>query len=962
MKKFLHFVFIIATLLLPKKDFATHVFGSELRYDHISGNTYQVQLIIYGDCSGAAYPTLSTAQAPIFLYDGNTFISCTQLQVTNAPGQLVTPVCPSQVNNTWCANVLGTIPGISKWILSGTVTVPYPSANWRFIWQGELVSSSGGRSGAITNIVSGSTAMMVDSLNNTQGPNSNAMFTSPLIPFYSVGTYYNYNPAAIDTNNDSLSFQLIDAKSGNSASCGAQSYAYSSVPYIAGYSGQQPLHCAAGTFSFENTSGEMGFKPDIVQRSLVVYHVQEYRNGVMVGACDKEFSMIAMTLVAQPDPPSGFISNNSAGVINDSVDITVGQQVGPFTFQINPLAQYGDSITMISSGLPNGSNLTITNNGNLAPQSTFSWNTAMATPGNYTFYITLLASTCPLQSMQVIAYHIHIIPQNPNIITDSFSVYVDSGCNGAQFNVIANNYSPALNVTTYFGDGLSENDAFTPAYTPTGIASFSHAYAAPGTYTIKHVLFDGGAAIDSATYSYTYVFCRTMPVKFYYDYNGNCVFDSLTEPYNYYNAQVEIDSNNIVLDTVSATSGLYYNATGNPGDTYTFHTLSLGTGIGGLMVTCPATATYTNTLSPTVNYYSTDYFGISCNGASGFDLAEEVTFHPARHHAHGGIIVGNSYCNAENGTVTINFSPKYTFGSSSPVPTTVTANSATWDFTGLSAFVAPDVIFFTLDTIAGNPPLIVGDTVNSTYQTLPITGDVNPANNFIARLDTVSASLDPNNMSVNPTDTIQPGTMLQYVIEFENTGNDTAYNIHVMDTLSDNVDMHSFKMMVNSAPVNVVFMNSNGHNIVKFDMPNINLLDSTHHNQCDGMLVFTINAKNGLTPGTTIFNHAGIFFDYNPVVLTNTVENIIGLPEKVNNLTANTISIYPNPASTTLTINTGNAQYTSYTITNSLGQEITEQSLTTKMAKADISSLAAGIYYITLKGDNSTVVKKFVKM
>jgi uncharacterized repeat protein (TIGR01451 family) len=826
-----------------------------------------------------------------------------------------------------------------------------------------LSNSSAGRSNALTNILSGTDAIDIDTLNNTQGPNSSVFFTSSLVPFYSVGTHYFNNPAAIDTNNDSLSFSLVAGKNASPATCGGVgSPTYTDVQYLAGYSAQQPLHCTPGTFSFDSSNGEMGFQPNIIQRSLVVYHIQEYRNGIMVGACDKEFNINTLSLVPQPDPATGFISNNSAGVINDSVNITVGQQTGPFTFQINPIAPYNDSITMISSGLPNGSNLTITNNGNLAPQSVFSWNTAMAAPDNYTFYVTYVASTCPLQTVQVIAYHIHITPQDPNIIADSFSVYVDSGCNGAQFNIIANNYSPALNVTTYFGDGLSENDAFIPAYTPTGIASFSHAYAAPGTYTIKHVLFDGGAAIDSATYGYTYVFCRTMPVKFYYDYNGNCVFDSLTEPYNYYNAQVEIDSNNIVLDTVSATSGLYYNATGNPGDTYTFHTLSLATGIGGLMVTCPATATYTNTLSPTVNYYSTDYFGISCNGASGFDLAEEVTFHPARHHAHGGIIVGNSYCNAENGMVTINFSPKYTFGSSSPAPTTVTANSATWDFTGLSAFVAPDVIFFTLDTIAGNPPLIVGDTVNSTYQTLPVTGDVNPANNFIARLDTVEASFDPNNMSVNPTDTIQPGTMLQYVIEFENTGNDTAYNIHVMDTLSDNVDMHSFKMMVNSAPVNVVFMNSNGHNIVKFDMPNINLLDSTHHNQCDGMLVFTINAKNGLAPSTTIFNHADIFFDYNPVVLTNTVENIIGQPEKVNNITATTISIYPNPASTTLTINTGNTQYTSYTITNSLGQVITEQPLTTKMAKADISSLAAGIYYISMKGDNGTVVKKFVKM
>ena len=216
----------------------------------------------------------------------------------------------------------------------------------------------------------------------------------------------------------------------------------------------------------------------------------------------------------------------------------------------------------------------------------------------------------------------------------------------------------------------------------------------------------------------------------------------------------------------------------------------------------------------------------------------------------------------------------------------------------------------------------------------------------------------------SPEGTITTGTRLQYTIGFENTGNDTAFNISVYDTLSDNVDVKSLKFVAATNYVTTSVTHLNGQNILKFDFPHINLLNSSHHNLCDGMVVFTINTKTGLPNGTTIFNRAGIYFDDNPVVMTNTVENIIGLPSTQAALapSLSKVSVYPNPANNEVTISADNTQFSAATFTNVLGQQVLAPTLNAQSTKVNISSLPAGIYYITLSGEGGVKVVEFEKL
>ena len=74
------------------------------------------------------------------------------------------------------------------------------------------------------------------------------------------------------------------------------------------------------------------------------------------------------------------------------------------------------------------------------------------------------------------------------------------------------------------------------------------------------------------------------------------------------------------------------------------------------------------------------------------------------------------------------------------------------------------------------------------------------------------------------------------------------------------------------------------------------------------------------------------------------------------------LNIYPNPATGVLTIKMNDGTFTSLTISNSVGQVvISQQLINATQTKADVNTLPAGSYYITVKGAYGSVVRRFVK-
>ncbi|MCD6010543.1 MAG: hypothetical protein K0Q79_405 [Flavipsychrobacter sp.] len=569
-------------------------------------------------------------------------------------------------------------------------------------------------------------------------------------------------------------------------------------------------------------------------------------------------------------------------------------------------------------------------------------------------------------------YRCQVTCVGSGITTTSSSVYVpglvgpgmfaainppDTICTGAHFNISTCGTSTTYKVVTWYGDGTKD----TTLLSTTGVrrANIAHNYGFSGTYTIKHKLYDGALAVDSCSYSYRYQYCSILPVRIYQDINTNCTYDA-GDAAMFSSCKTEIDSNGIAIDTISTISGFDYLALGGPGTVYSFKVLTGPT----WTIACPSGGVLYDTITHYVNRYEEKYAGFRYTGIPGFDLGFYTVNHFARgHHMATNIYAANSTCVPTIGGLTVYFNPaKWVYGSAKPVPTIKTANSLTWNLTDLD-LVTPKNIYYRLEVEPSYVHHTMGDTVQSHYSINPISGDLDTSNNQLIVIDTITSSSDPNDISVSPEGHIAAGTKLRYTIRFENTGTDTAFNIHVMDTLSDHLDVGSIEVLMSSHHMNLCMLKKGGLNIVKFDFPDIYLPDSSHHGLCNGAIIYTINTKTGLTDGTIIPNRVGIYFDHNDVVMTNTVENIIGFPSTgVRSVAKNNVQVFPNPANDLLTIRMDEGTYNSFVITNTVGQIVIEQPLNGAQTKVNIKQLLAGIYYISLKGEYGNIVRKFVKM
>ena len=542
---------------------------------------------------------------------------------------------------------------------------------------------------------------------------------------------------------------------------------------------------------------------------------------------------------------------------------------------------------------------------------------------------------------------------DPIVVSTHFSVIETKQCNDLILSVFSPSQSN-LFVYTDYGDGTSEYSQLLPCRYYTKYVNLRHSYPIQGNYTIRHILFDGSLAIDSLHYTYNATMCNTVPIRFYYDANHNNHKDS-SEQYLYQSVTIEIDSNNIAIDTISSTNGIDYYEYGNTGDIYNYKVISSPV---GFIHSSPVTGFIKDTIN-SIDNYSAIEFGFDCASATTFDLQQYNSQRTRVRRIDGQIIVENAYCSLENGILSVDFSNKYVFGSAYPTPTSVIGNTISWNLNDLSAINSPPVIHYFLDF--SSTPVAAGDTIHTSIHLSPTFGDIDSSNNSTERIDTATGSYDPNEMEVSPLGLIPAGTELLYSINFENTGTDTAYNIYVIDTLSDYLDATSFRMVSASHNMITSIMYYNSHKILKFQFSNINLPDSTHHNLCHGMCVFKVKTRSDLVAGTRIYNEAGIYFDGNPAVNTNIAHNTIIYPEGLNNINKPKVKIYPNPVTEEMIIDLNNTSFSQASITNMLGTIILRQSLTVKQTKINLDGFPSGFYYISLSGKDGTETQKVFK-
>ncbi|MEM9820434.1 MAG: T9SS type A sorting domain-containing protein [Bacteroidota bacterium] len=236
---------------------------------------------------------------------------------------------------------------------------------------------------------------------------------------------------------------------------------------------------------------------------------------------------------------------------------------------------------------------------------------------------------------------------------------------------------------------------------------------------------------------------------------------------------------------------------------------------------------------------------------------------------------------------------------------------------------------------------------------------------------TIVGAFDPNDkratpLGIGPNLFIEPNTDLEYHIRFQNIGNDTAFNVIVLDTLSPFLDLTSIQLGASSFPYDFAVL---PERILQFTFNQINLLpEEVDEIASQGFVKFRISQVPNNPIGTFISNEASIFFDRNAPIITNFTFHQVGIPEFISSNSdlevPMPISVFPNPfqEQTQLVIHdpTFLQEQALFTLYNAQGQIVRQSEITEQVHTIHRSLLPSGIYFYTISHQEQTATGKLV--
>ena len=300
--------------------------------------------------------------------------------------------------------------------------------------------------------------------------------------------------------------------------------------------------------------------------------------------------------------------------------------------------------------------------------------------------------------------------------------------------------------------------------------------------------------------------------------------------------------------------------------------------------------------------------------------------------------------------------PALGIGQSVEVP--VPANGATWRVEAEQEPFHP----------AGYLPAAVveGCTTSGAFSIGYVQQFANPDQGPAVDVDCMAniGSFDPNDKQGFPVGYgaqhyIRPETEIEYMIRFQNTGTDTAFNIVIRDTLSGWLDPATVTPGSSSHPYR---FDLQGEGIVVFYFDDILLPDSNINEAAShGFVRFKVLPKIDVPLEEDIFNSAAIYFDFNEPVITNTTYYRVGLnfiPLVATHQPPGTpvsIQVLPNPVSGLSQValeGWPEGQRLQLTVFDNTGLIIRRETVTAPGFRFDATSLPKGFYLLKVASED----------
>ena len=365
-KSLIKIVFLVVGLIVWQANIANaeHITGADISYRHISGNNYEFTLQVFADCDLVATPpnfyTLDFSSAICGL--SGTF-DVTQISETD-----ISPVCATIRSS--CQG--GTGPGINRYIYKGTVNLPRPCSDWVIKWR------ECNRANGISNLAAGTYCLYLEAkLNNLVGNNNSPTFTADANGFVCINQLTQYNPGAVESDGDRLSFTSVSSLTNIGTN----------IPYRPGLTSSNPFPNTTG-FAIENSTGRISFRATVAQRSVVTVLVQEFRNGVFVGSIVRDMQFLVRDCANELPIISGIDSTSRFDTVACG-----GQNLVMNFVATDP--DSGQTINLTYSGGLNGATFTQQRVGS-RQKGRLVWRVPSVGSGTAIFTITGTDNACPV--------------------------------------------------------------------------------------------------------------------------------------------------------------------------------------------------------------------------------------------------------------------------------------------------------------------------------------------------------------------------------------------------------------------------------------------------------------------------------------------------------------------------------------------------------------------------------------
>jgi uncharacterized repeat protein (TIGR01451 family) len=340
-----------------------------------------------------------------------------------------------------------------------------------------------------------------------------------------------------------------------------------------------------------------------------------------------------------------------------------------------------------------------------------------------------------------------------------------------------------------------------------------------------------------------------------------------------------------------------------------------------------------------------------------YDLVAQINADATRPGFNNNVYVQVSNVGTEPTTaaITFDFETDQTWVSSSVTPATQTGNTANWTVT-----MAPGETWNATVTLHTDAAAPLGLAVDHDLNALNAINDTTPANNMAHWHDVTVGSFDPNDKTafpagMNPAQ-LESGAPIEYVIRFQNTGTYLAENVRVTDTLSNDLDLATFKYT--SASHSNHWQLNDGVLVFQFD--NILLPDSNANEPgSHGFVKFSIQPSQELAVGESITNIANIYFDYNQPVITEPCVFLIDATIGVTEANTTGIQLYPNPTNALLHISSEQT-LKSVSVLQLDGRLVRNEIATGQQHQLDLSALQTGIYLVNVVTERGNFTSRVV--